>query len=223
MVIGANDTTAFLQTTLGTTNETYISAIEAAYPLGQNGIETDFDQIAAIATDITFTCPEAWVANDSASVNIPSWRYYFNATFINTQLYPGLGVYHSSEIQLVFSTYPAVNVTTQEYALSTSMRGAWARFAKYPAGGPGWNAVGTGGPVLVLGGSPPVFGGTQGTEVGGGYTDADGNIIKGNWDLGVFGNRHDAFSSGVTVVDQSEVDYRCALFPKVFLTVAPAS
>jgi len=33
--------------------------------------------------------------------------------------------------------------TPQTYTLAQSMRGAWARFVKNPAGGPGWPAVGS--------------------------------------------------------------------------------
>lgn len=53
---------------------------------------------------------------------------------------------------MVFSTYPipaqyrTVNATatTQQFFLSNLMRAAWARFAKDPIAGPGWNAVGSG-------------------------------------------------------------------------------
>jgi hypothetical protein len=53
---------------------------------------------------------------------------------------------------MVFSTYPVPGVwgtvnataTTQQYFLSTLMRSAWARFAKDPIAGPGWNAIGSG-------------------------------------------------------------------------------
>lgn len=50
---------------------------------------------------------------------------------------------------MVFSTYPIpgqpnVKPTVQQDVLSNIMRGAWARFAKDPIAGPGWNAVGTG-------------------------------------------------------------------------------
>jgi acetylcholinesterase len=203
-VVGQNDTTAYLETLVGDQPD-IIRAIEAAYPLGQDGIETPYDQIAQIFTELVFQCGQALWANATASVGIPAWRYYFNASFINTQGYPGLGVYHSSEIEIVYSTFTPVNATTQEYALSNSMRGAWAKFAKNPMGGPGWNAVSTGaaGPVLV---------GATGVELGGIYMDESGNVVSGAWDLGLFGNRYDAMGSGVTVIDQYEVDYRCSLF-----------
>ena len=203
-VVGQNDTTAYLES-LGITAQSDIQAIEAAYPIGSLGIETPYDQIAAIFTDLVFTCGQALWANATASVGIPAWRYYFNASFVNTQGYPGLGVYHSSEIEIVFSSLTTINTTTQEYALSNSMRGAWARFAKNPAGGPGWNAVGTGaaGPVLV---------GATSVELGGVYIDNGGNVLEGAWDLGLFGNRGDAMGSGVNVIDQYEIDYRCGIW-----------
>lgn len=70
-------------------------------------------------------------------------------------------VYHSSEISMVWQTYPGgpVNPTTsspltgdlptgtkptaQQYALGMYMQRSWADFAKNPAGGPGWPALGT--------------------------------------------------------------------------------
>lgn len=74
------------------------------------------------------------------------------------------------------------NVTAQQEALSKYMRGAWAHFAKNPIAGPGWNAVGTGG--KFLGGAPDL-------------------------DVGVLGANG---SAGVTVIRESDVDYRCPLF-----------
>ena len=211
--VGQNDTSAFLGAYLG--NETaLIAAIEAAYPLGSDGISTPYDQISQIFTELYFQCPQAKWANDTANIGIPAWRYYFNASFANTQRYPGLGVYHSSEIGLVFGTYaqtPA-NTTTQEYALSQSMMSAWAKFAKNPLGGPGWNQVGTGGagPVLV---------GASGVEVGGVYLGTNASVVSGAWDLGLWGNRGEAMGGGITVIDQGEVDYRCGLFEALYEAV----
>ena len=48
-------------------------------------------------------------------------------------------------------------------------------------------------------------------QLGGIYMDASGNIVSGAWDLGLWGNRYDAMGSGITVIDQYEVDYRCSL------------
>jgi acetylcholinesterase len=89
------------------------------------------------------------------------------------------------------------------------MRGIWAKFAKNPMGGPGWNGVGTGaaGPVLT---------GAIDVVEGGVYMDASGDVLTGAWDLGLFGNRYDAMGSGVTVIDQFDVDYRCGLFTALY-------
>lgn len=210
-VVGQNNTTTYLEGLLGNASSpAIIRAIEAAYPIGSPGIATPYDQIAQIFTELVFQCPQAQWANASAAGGISTWRYYFNASFINTQAYPDLGVYHSSEIPIVYSTYSynPENTTTQEYALSNAMRSAWATFAKNPSGGPGWNPVGTGGagPVLV---------GANDIELGGIYMDASGAIVNGAWDLGLWGNRYEAMGSGITVIDQYEVDFRCGLWSQL--------
>lgn len=92
---------------------------------------------------MVFQCPQAITANESAAAGYPTWRYLFNASFPNTQTIPNLAAFHSSEAPIVFGTYPQTNATAQESALGQYMRGAWARFAKSPMGGPGWNAIGT--------------------------------------------------------------------------------
>jgi acetylcholinesterase len=69
----------------------------------------------------------------------------FNATFPNLQTFPKAGVFHSSEIRLVFGTYAEGSKAPsppEEVALSEFIQGAWARFAKDPWSGPGWTAVG---------------------------------------------------------------------------------
>ncbi|KAG9789901.1 alpha/beta-hydrolase, partial [Aureobasidium melanogenum] len=131
---GMTNATAVLESTFPN-QTTLIDAILAAYP------ETGNQQVSAIRTDLTFQCPAGIVANDSRTAGFPTWRYYFNATFENTQLFPGSGVYHSSEITLVFGTYPRVNATADEAALSQYMQTSWATFARNPAGGPGWAEV----------------------------------------------------------------------------------
>ncbi|KAK4966204.1 hypothetical protein LTR42_011365 [Elasticomyces elasticus] len=208
--VGLNDTAAYLSATFGN-NTAFIAALEAAY----TGFETDYDQISQIFTEINFQCGQAKWANDTASIGIPAWRYYFNASFINTQSYPELGVYHASEIPIVFSTYEynGANTTTQEYALSNAMRGAWARFAKNPMGGPGWNQVGTGNAGAVLVGANEI-------EVGGVLQNANASIVSGAFDLGVWGNVGTGFSSGITVIDEYDVDYRCALFEELYAAFA---
>lgn len=156
--------------------------------------------------------PAALWANATASIGIPTWRYYFNASFYNTQAFPQLGAYHASEIPLVFRTYNKANTTTQEYALSSFMQGAWARFAKNPLAGPGWNAVGTGQAGSVLAGA-------YNQAVDGLYYNNDGNVTVGDWDLGVLGDVGKVKGGGVTVMPQSQFDYRCSLYKPIYQAI----
>ncbi|KAI4156216.1 MAG: hypothetical protein LQ340_000439 [Diploschistes diacapsis] len=111
--------------------------IEAGYPMSV--YNSSYLQIAAFITDIQFVCPASLLANlSAASGRYDVWRYYFNATFPNTQVFPQAGVYHASEIPEVFGTYPTAGTTEQEIALSEFMQTAWASFAKNPSQGPGW-------------------------------------------------------------------------------------
>lgn len=182
-----------------------IPNILAAYPPGKHNLYTPYDIASAIFTDYIFQCTAALYTNATAAIGVPTWRYYFNASFTNTQAYPDLGVYHSSEIPLVFRTYQKPGTTTQESALSQYMQTAWARFAKNPIGGPGWNRVGSGvsGDVLV---------GANSTAISGLLGNAMGQMTNGSFDLGVLGNVDNVLNAGVTVIAQSEVDYNCGLW-----------
>lgn len=88
---------------------------------------------------LAFQCPAAVVADESHAVGIPTWRYYFNASFPNTQFFEGAGAYHSSEISLIFGTFPIKGTTPGQRVLSAKMQKAWADFAKNPTAGPGWD------------------------------------------------------------------------------------
>lgn len=161
---------------------------------------------------LTISQPVALWTNATTSIGIPTWRYYFNASFSNTQAFPQLGAYHASEIPLVFRTYNASNTTTQEYALSLFMQGAWARFAKNPLAGPGWNAVGTGRAGSVLSGA-------YDQVVDGLYYSGGGNVTIGDWNLGVLGDVGNARSGAVTVLPQSKLDFRCDLYKPIYQAV----
>ena len=140
--VGQNNITAFLAVFFPESTELQ-QAIAAAYPLGKDGLDTAYDVISQIWTEYFFQCPTAIEANASAAAGYPTWRYYFNASFPNPHRFPGGGVYHSSEIQIVFGTYANNGTTAQEFALNQYMQGAWAQFAKNPYLGPGWNRLGT--------------------------------------------------------------------------------
>ena len=124
--VGTTNLSTFLATEGFASNPTLVSAIEAAYPSGSPGLETPYDIASAIFTDYIFQCTCALFTNATAAIGTPTWRYYYNASFVNTQAYPNLGVYHASEIPLVFRTFAQANTTTQEYALTQFMQNAWA-------------------------------------------------------------------------------------------------
>lgn len=146
--------------TLFTTSETLEAMIErypqlapfedelaAAYVVGSPGLPNQWYANAAIDTESKYICPTSIITAQTASLGIPVWRYYFNATFPNTDTttdrsYPvvnGYGAYHSAEIPIVWGTYSSANATADEIALSKIMQKAWADFAKDPYGkGPGW-------------------------------------------------------------------------------------
>jgi carboxylesterase type B len=189
-----------------------IPLVREAYPLVDNSNASQYDVIAQIYNDLVFQCPQALWANATASIGIPTWRYYFNASFYNTQKYPNLGAFHASEVPLVFGTYKKENTTTQQYALARYLQSTWARFAKNPYAGPGWNALGTGAEGRVLEGA---YG-----EVGGGVLNmGNGSVARGDWNLGVIGDVGSARGSGVTVLSQRDFDKKCELFRPMYESI----
>lgn len=149
-VIGQNDTTAFLHAALrvlypsGISKEAEKETVQRildAYPLGQPGMMTETDRIDRIATEVISQCKIKTITEESQSVGIPTYRYYFDASFSNSELFTGSGAYHSAEIQMVFGTYHRENATEFQVEVSKSMQKAWADFAKHPTKGPGWGVV----------------------------------------------------------------------------------
>lgn len=134
---GQADVRGFLAKLLPANSARLISALLGAYPDDRSPGPVN-RQLAAILGDYNFGCPAKVIVEESAAAGIPSWRYYFDASFANAQLYPGDGAYHSSEISLVYGTYPRAGATPYQAEVSTAMQRAWASFAKDPARGPGW-------------------------------------------------------------------------------------
>ncbi|KAF3013720.1 hypothetical protein E8E14_005617 [Neopestalotiopsis sp. 37M] len=133
---GVQNAVAFLQEHYGF-SKAKAKALLEYYPIvAGSRIQTPQDQATAVMTESSFGCPAGFVYNDSLSVGIPSWRYYFNASFPNSELVPG--AYHASEIPLVFGSYQRENATDFQASLSQDMQQAWSRFAKNPTAGPGW-------------------------------------------------------------------------------------
>lgn len=145
--LGQSNLTSFLQTTFS--NASVRQKVTAAFPVSNP--DSAYHTISEIFTKITFACPQAAHAQLASTTGHQVWRYWFDASFNNTNpLYPvniPLGVLHSSEIGLIFQTFPNINTTGQEYSLSNFMQTAWAKFAKNPTHGPGWNGLYQLGPV----------------------------------------------------------------------------
>ncbi|KAI1334237.1 Alpha/Beta hydrolase protein [Xylariaceae sp. FL0016] len=150
-----NDASLFTDSSY-TTLDKYIAAepnlapvqdeIAAAYPVGNGtgSYASQWEANAASRTDDLFGCPISRVAKATTELGLPVWRYLFNATFPDNEN-PGYGVYHGSELKLVFGTYNASTATAEEKALSKTMQTAWADFAKDPWGaGPGWTRMNPG-------------------------------------------------------------------------------
>jgi cholinesterase len=101
--------------------------------------------------------PALMVSTASAKSKLPTWRYFYNATFPNIFVsgYTAeeLGPCHVSDLGIIWGTYPADGATAEEVELSRSIQAAWARFVKDPWGeGPGWAQVnGDGNNIACLG------------------------------------------------------------------------
>lgn len=102
-----------------------------------------------------FTCPAAAVATSRQNYSVPSWQYRYLAEWPDINQIPALGVFHSSEIGLVFGTYnqsTIANATTQEVLFSKQMQGGWVAFAKDPVNGLieyGWPQYQANGTTLI--------------------------------------------------------------------------
>ncbi|RYP27087.1 hypothetical protein DL768_011334 [Monosporascus sp. mg162] len=116
--------------------------VNLTYPLSPAGSATTYQRLASIFTDLVFTCPTSLLAASSASAGLPTWRYFYNASFPELAPLPGLGAYHTGEVPLVFGTYPQGNATPSALATSNFMQRVWTEFAKNPIAGPGWNKIG---------------------------------------------------------------------------------
>ena len=75
---GNNNMTLYLTRALGPNIDPgLLATIKEAYPVGNGSIyATEHDALSAIETDLTSQCGAALVANDTAQIGIPSWRYY---------------------------------------------------------------------------------------------------------------------------------------------------
>lgn len=138
--VSAVNATLFLKPLLGFTTDDQVYAFLENYPLS-DGYKNEFEQLAAPYRDFIFQCPARLVHLETAQVGVPSWRYYYNASFPNLDIFEDAGVYHSSEIALVSGTFPANGSTPYQHKLSRSIQKVWTDFAKdpYKFGQPPWS------------------------------------------------------------------------------------
>jgi cholinesterase len=159
--VSAANATSFVRGLFPTATDADIAALLATYP----GYSSEFRQLAALYTDFIFQCPARLVALETAKAGIPSYRYYYNASFPNSQIFDDAGVYHASEIGIVLGTYTQAGATPFQIELSRYLQKVWTDFAKDPYGWgrPPWPAV------------PTAMG-----ELGGGVRAEDGPNARGD-------------------------------------------
>ncbi|KAL2827756.1 putative carboxylesterase hlo [Aspergillus cavernicola] len=133
--VGLNDTRAALEQ-IGIAE--YADLILQAYPLGTPGILTETARINRIVSEFGLQCSAQVWANDTKNIGLPTWRFVYNASFPNTEYFPGAGAYHASELATVFGTYRQENATDFQHEVSRTMQKAYGDFAKNPYAGPGW-------------------------------------------------------------------------------------
>ncbi|KAJ0168319.1 Liver carboxylesterase 1 [Colletotrichum tanaceti] len=105
-----------------------------------------FHAAAQVYTEIIYQCPNLLISQTSAQSDIPTWRYYYNASFPNLAAagYTSeqLGASHGSDTRMIWGTYPREGATDREISLSRYLQAIWAGFVKDPfRNGPGWEKV----------------------------------------------------------------------------------
>ncbi|KAF9463605.1 carboxylesterase [Collybia nuda] len=96
------------------------------------------EQLSDIMTQLQFTCPAGYTAEDRIKANVPTWRYQYQAVFPDISSHPDLRSYHSSEIPIVFGTYEegfSGSPTKDEITFSRYVQQAWVAFARDPTHG----------------------------------------------------------------------------------------
>ncbi|KAM0343080.1 hypothetical protein ACHAPU_008981 [Fusarium lateritium] len=130
-----------LQAWIPDVSDTQVSVLKAFYPIGSPGINNNFDQVSKIVTELAMQCPTRYIAQDFADADIKAWRFIYDASFANTEIFKGSGAYHSSEIRTLFGTFPDKGATEFQEELSREMQKAWGKFIRNPTEGPGWGQV----------------------------------------------------------------------------------
>ncbi|KAI0060904.1 alpha/beta-hydrolase [Artomyces pyxidatus] len=93
---------------------------------------SDPEIIAAVVRDIGFRC---FGRTHMCGAGFPT-SSGTRAVFPDTQVFPGAGAWHSSEVRILFGTYNTSTATAAEAILSASLQTAFANFVKNPAASP---------------------------------------------------------------------------------------
>ncbi|KZL71621.1 para-nitrobenzyl esterase [Colletotrichum tofieldiae] len=99
-----------------------------------------------VYTEVVYQCPALLVSQTSAKSGIPTWRYYYNASFPNLapEGYTSeeLGASHGSDTSMIWGTYPRERATDRQVGMSRYLQAIWAGFVKNPSkNGTGWEEV----------------------------------------------------------------------------------
>lgn len=122
-------------------SEELVEMLRKAYAIGSPGIYNEFDQITKLVTEFGAQCQAKLTSEDSAEAGVNTWRYVYNASFANTETFPGSGAYHGSELGVLFGTYPQEGSTEFQREVSYQIQDAWGSFVRDPSNGPGWDPV----------------------------------------------------------------------------------
>ena len=88
--LGTTNFTTYINNLLG--NNPIVPQVLAAYPINPPLIPDAWRQAAAFFTDFIFQCPSARVADQTAASVGQTYRYFYNASFQNLQLVPGVNL-----------------------------------------------------------------------------------------------------------------------------------
>jgi len=129
-----------------------VTEVNSFYP-GLN----DTQILDAVVRDVLFRCPtklwsEALVTSGIKDV----YRYTYGAKFPNLQSVNDLGVWHGSELFMIFATFSKWTASADEIELSKTLQTAFANFVKDPSTppAPNWSAYNADASVLHWQSSP---------------------------------------------------------------------
>ncbi|KAH9991972.1 Alpha/Beta hydrolase protein [Russula compacta] len=123
----------FLAEQFGPLGVSFLPALpQVLYP-GLN----DTQLLAAVVRDVSFHCPTKLWSDAFVSSGIKSvYRYMYGATFANLRSISNLGVWHGSELPILFGTFNKSTATAAEVELSQNFQTAFANFVKDPVNTP---------------------------------------------------------------------------------------